>query len=709
MISEAEIHVEVERIIRSGDLTSRISKDDLDFLEHTISINPDLLPAFSIDEYVRTRFAESASTVIGSLKSVEVLTSNNNISITKNEILKPDLVCINPETNQLIIFELKKSNQTGRQALTELLAYEHELKNHLPFLSNYDATFVLISTEWSTLLEHAATSAVMWSNKNLLCLHLEPEPNNYQFKVHKPSTWNITGTPFFPDDSVSTITISFEIPSTMDDEEADHCLYNALSFYAREAEQTGLHGFGLLSKNLNKESSREITLCAASPFAFFDAMLTKGKIDTDKGHLASKLISHIESKGKNSGIHTLLRLKSKVLDPRLKGFENIEVGKVSNWNIVRNEIQESRFPFMTEFWGLPGGYARSYISNPAVQKARSSIFPAGTSHWHDPNVGIWLIRNLFEQKFTSDGFVRPSDSLRLGVAIGRHLFLTDLARKSTQKPKNLYALMFWNFASLAGFIDEIFILARTANDVEPPTSRFDFSAHGNEPFDPEPVVKWIKSQILHDTPFHTATFDLGFKLAPAITPEDLSRSQFSSIYKSDMALIHETAGYVASIIKHAITETAYCEDHKKELIAEISNKLCIPLIKKSTDLRAFENRSIDALCDLLAVTMQLANSVVPAVTHLYDDLPPMVIDWDNLKRGVDGMYQDGKKRPAVYILANGMIGTASYDDNLYAKFIMDIKNRDEEVYLMDVSRGIEMFRIVKWEELRNGSVIPLPK
>lgn len=709
MISEAEIHIEIEKVIRNGELVSRINKNDLTRIEETITVNPDLLPAFSIDEYVRVRFADSAHATIESLNKIEVLTSNNNISATKNEILKPDLVCINSETQQLIIFELKKSNQTGRQALTELLAYEHELKNHLPFLSNYDATFVLISTEWSVLLEHAATSAIMWSNKNLLCLQLDPTPDDYRFKIHRPSTWNITGTPFFPEDSVSSFTISFDIPASMDVDEAECHLYNAISFYAREAERIGLHGFALMTRDLTKENSREITLCSASPFAFFDAMLNKGKIETENGHLTSKLAGHINHNGKDSGTHSLLKLKSKILDPRLEPFDNVTVGKFSHWNAVRKEIQESGFPAMTEFWGLPGGYARSYISNLAVQKARPNIFPAGISHWHDPNIGIWLIRNLFEQEFTSDGFVRPSDSFRLGASIGRHLFLTNLSREAATKPKALEALMFWNFASLASYIDEIFILARTANDINPPSSRFNFEAHGESPFDPEPVINWIKSEILQDMPFHVETLNMGLKLGAVIIPEDLGTSQFSRLFRNNVNITQETAAYLAAIIKYATTETSYCEEHKNELINKISKKLAVPCINEKTDLRILQDLSFEDLCSLLSVTMKLANMVIPAVTHLFDELPPMTVDWDNLKRGIDGMYRDGRRRPAVYILANGMIGTASYDENIYAKLIMDIPNREEKVYFMDVSRGIEVFSIVKWADLRDGLVIPLPK
>jgi len=710
MLTEAIIHKEVEKIIRTGELIDRISKTDIKRIAETIEINPNLLPSFSIDEYVRKRFAESASSTLGSLETLEILTSDNNISATKNEVLRPDIVCINSETQQLIIFELKKSNQTGRQALTELLAYEHELKNLLPFLSNYDTTFVLISTEWSVLLEHAATSAIMWSNKSLLCLKVDTTPGDYKFNIHIPSSWNITGTPFFPSDSISSFTLSFEVPSSISEDEASTRLYLALSFFAREAERMGLHGFAVITKQLRgyTENAREIIFCAASPLAFFETMLQKGKADIENGHLTSKIAGFIKQFGTESGVSSLLELIAKVIDPRFEVFENIELGRFTDWNTTRKQLQESAFPTMTEFWGLPGDYARSYISNPAVQNARSNLFDAGLSDWRDPNVGLWLIRNLFEPEFASDGFIRPSDTFRLGLAIGRHTFLIRLALNAKEPLKYWDALMFWNFATLTNYIDEIFILARTANDVNPPSTSFQISAHPDQPFDPKDLNAWIESEILQEDPFHIDTFYLGLNLGPAIVPEDFEISAFCSSIREEK-LVSDFSAFLATIIKAAVTETAYSESHKQEHLAKVASILHIDAISLDTDLRFLSSLSLTELCRLTQDVLVLADLVVPAVTHLFDPLPPMPIDWENFKRGIDGMYKEGKRCPALYILANGSIGTASYDDNIYAKLIMKISDPDEEVYLMDASCGIEQFRIVKWADVRAGRVIQAPQ
>jgi len=119
-----------------------ISKDQLfDLIEDTASLqnlserdSEVQFPQFAIDHLSRTKAIEAGASVLDSLEFLELLTGDKNVSITSGEVMRPDLVCINPERQSVVIFELKKKSQTGRQALTELLAYEQEIKNLLPLI-----------------------------------------------------------------------------------------------------------------------------------------------------------------------------------------------------------------------------------------------------------------------------------------------------------------------------------------------------------------------------------------------------------------------------------------------------------------------------------------------------------------------------------------------------------------------------------------------
>ena len=100
----------------------------------------------------------------------DVVFANKNISKEKGEGLKPDLILYSEETEALIVIELKNIKGPTRQAGTELIAYNCELRTYFPLLSNNDLIYIIVSNDWPTLLKHYIYHDVVWSNKKILCL-----------------------------------------------------------------------------------------------------------------------------------------------------------------------------------------------------------------------------------------------------------------------------------------------------------------------------------------------------------------------------------------------------------------------------------------------------------------------------------------------------------------------------------------------------------
>ena len=117
---------------------------------------------------------------------------------------EPDLIAFNPEQRTVIVFEFKRSTQTERQALTELLAYEHEIRNSLHFWLVTISLTCCVPRTLSTLLEHAAAGAITWSEKNVLCLKANVVANQLHLRVHIPPAWEYLGASRFPEDSLPT-------------------------------------------------------------------------------------------------------------------------------------------------------------------------------------------------------------------------------------------------------------------------------------------------------------------------------------------------------------------------------------------------------------------------------------------------------------------------------------------------------------------------
>lgn len=112
----------------------------------------------------------SFRTSLAALHITETLFENENISLGTPDVLKPDFVLYAPETQSVVLVELKNLASPSRQAGTELGAYSAEIRTIVPFLPDGDIVHVIISQEWPVLLKHYARHEIFWQGRNLLCL-----------------------------------------------------------------------------------------------------------------------------------------------------------------------------------------------------------------------------------------------------------------------------------------------------------------------------------------------------------------------------------------------------------------------------------------------------------------------------------------------------------------------------------------------------------
>ena len=304
--SEKQLQKLMEKAVLQDTLYSSI--DDVANISELSDRASDVqFPQFSIDHISRLKGLEAGSSVLKALHSLELLLADKNTSITSGEVLRPDLVCINPEQESIVVFELKKESQTGRQALTELLAYEQEIKNILPLVANYDFNFVLVSPEWSTLMDHAVSAAITWSNRKILCLKSVGTSKKLRLETYIAAAWKVTGAVHFPETAMPCVTVCLyendayapkEDPIEEEGDEddiPDARLFTALELMAREGDRTGGHGFAILWKDHFSHSlcKYNITVCGVSPFSLFHASRQRGNILETDGHLVSKLDDYL--------------------------------------------------------------------------------------------------------------------------------------------------------------------------------------------------------------------------------------------------------------------------------------------------------------------------------------------------------------------------------------------------------------------------------
>ncbi|MDQ0740399.1 hypothetical protein [Pseudomonas sp. W4I3] len=119
----------------------------------------------------RHRAAREACRVLQSLKEPRFYSANTNISHIPGKILKPDLVLEDEISGAFVIVEIKRSQKAAREFATELLAYANCLCSQHPGSKVF---FVLVSTSWAPLEQHAIDQLALWDIPTLALEYREP-------------------------------------------------------------------------------------------------------------------------------------------------------------------------------------------------------------------------------------------------------------------------------------------------------------------------------------------------------------------------------------------------------------------------------------------------------------------------------------------------------------------------------------------------------
>ncbi|WGE68272.1 hypothetical protein NYR77_04400 [Actinobacillus equuli subsp. haemolyticus] len=221
--------------------------------------NIEQLEEFSPSNEEEQKIYTSFNNCLEALHLNTIFSSDENISLSENEILRPDFVLYAPESQGVVIVELKNSANAARQAGTEISAYSGELKNHILFLSDGDIFNVIISPEWRTLLKRSVLHEIFWKHRNVLCLKPIKQEDG-EIKLEILSIKELLNTPLkynIPEEYLCGYQICLyddELYKKSDEYEANfdaniNQMKAALSLMATEGEHKASHGFAFLWKD----------------------------------------------------------------------------------------------------------------------------------------------------------------------------------------------------------------------------------------------------------------------------------------------------------------------------------------------------------------------------------------------------------------------------------------------------------------------------
>lgn len=278
-----------------------------------------------------------------------IFSDNENIALSDNETLKPDFVLYAPESQGIVIVELKNSANAARQAGTEISAYSAEIKNHLLFLSDGDIFNVIISPEWKTLLKHHVLHEIFWKNRNILCLTpVQQNDGNIRLKILSiQELLNIPLKYKIPkeylcgyqiclyDDELYNKNVNLEKRKAYFNERINQ-MKAALSIMATEGERQGSHGFAFLWKD-NKLVPNGFSLCPynitimnIAPFESIERFFHNITDISQLSDIQKKWFTLIKELAPTGHSHTLFSITS-LGQKFLSSFCNPHTEGYSNW------------------------------------------------------------------------------------------------------------------------------------------------------------------------------------------------------------------------------------------------------------------------------------------------------------------------------------------------------------------------------------------
>lgn len=659
-----------------------------------------VLPSFGIDQLSRRASTHAAETVLGGLEGLQIVSVNKSISLTKDEMLRPDILCFNPETRTFVIFEVKRDKSTEREAVSELAGYEQELRNVLPLLGQHDIHFVVVSTEWNVLLTHAVASLNTWSAKNCLALKVTASARPFSMACHIPTAWHPRGGVGLPDSAMQTIDVVFEARDQEDEVEwgsPPHTLITATHALARAGDRRGAHGFVLLWQDNSGFGKGQWawTLCGIDPIALQDWCNGQGL--ASRSSALTQYLDRQVAEAPSMVPSSTIKIAEEAL-PILRNRYEAEFGNAFSWCEKLSILQRRALPVYFEFWGALGDHAREFVSHPGVRGRYVPYIESQEVDWTHPVVAMPLLAQISGQVPFPEGLIRCSDAFMAGVCIGIHEFLAWVSDDSESEGEKLKALLKWCMLDLLELSIEMAEIARASLEVHeppPPVSE----SRKTRLNATRALAEWTLNQLIgSDHPLHCASFQLGREGAAFFSDrlEDEERSTFVEAHAEELAasLRELVAAVTVSAIRNGggLAQAPALQQMLHRIGVNTGDEQ-----RLHTSLAAVPAR--DLLIAFLESEGKALDEVIPPVLHRTLPLSGIEVDWEEVKRGIQAIHDGGFAWPAFLISQNGKFGTGRIADEMVA-WLSPIADPLQEVYFLDTRASHAMAVKMTWDELQ---------
>lgn len=670
----------------------------------------DGIPAFGFDHLSRRANIRAAATVLNNLTLLDIVSVDKSISLTKGEVLRPDILCFNQESRTLIVFEIKRDKLTERQAITELAGYEQELRNALPFLGDFDVNFVVVSTQWDTLLSHAMSNFNAWSGKHCLALRVSADKRPFTLTCHVPDAWQLRGGNALPQEALQTIDVCLyeegDDGNIGDDEQVPAELITAINLIARSGDRHESHGFVMLWKDHANLGNGQwsLTLCGVDPLAIYGWCHRHG-LPIRSSELTNYLERHI-SDTPSQAPSSIYRI-AKDSFPVLRGKYRPMFETACPWDDKVSLLRRRASPVYFEFWGTLGDYAREFISHSAVRERYIPYIERHGLDWTHASVAFPLIGNICGDIPFPDGVVRCQDVFEAGIKLGLHEAITKISDESVDEEQKLAALMEWTLLEASRVVIEMAEIYRTVVEVEEPPPPLS-SAKSIRASSVSNLCVWVMRHLIgNNHPVHQQCFELG--RWGALYFSDWLDEREQQVFVSAHAdfLANRLREMLESVLRKAkpfemeIIRTSALRSFLRQISVTSSFELDV----QPSPFQALQ--AVELLSAFRDHGARMLDEIVPAVLHTTGEIPHMAFDWDGIKESARKIFDSGCQWPAVILSQNGRWGVGEVDKQS-RNFLSPIFDPVEEIYFVDHKAVVSISVKMSWSELREKLTSSLP-
>lgn len=696
------------------DKTFLESIENVQGLEDAIKIDhdPNTIPEFSIDYLLKRKYSKSAKDVLSTLTCYEIITGDEikNISLNKTERLFPDCLLFNHETNEIIVIENKISKQTERETLTELLAYGQEIRNILPFISDFDISYIIISTEFNTLLDHSISSQILSSESKILCLKVTENNEQVNFDVHFPKSWSNIGQNGLPASAFMSYTLCLKKKEDIDISYTE-IVQHATDLINFDANQNKCSGFCVAWENGIEDLSDfeyGISIYSINQFAFIPNAVELGCEINTNSKLAEYILKKVEEYGIEQAPNSLFRIADRA-KKLLDKYFIAKWDRNTTWEEDLNDdsYKLQRFPVFVESWGVVGDFLRYFYYHPAVENFSFHKKELINSSPNSPQIALQIINIITGNYLFKKGHFSAKDIFQFGKQM--HLYgyaCQNALETSDKKVISNEAFLFWSALPLIKSLKEISWRANCAINIRTdnitPIRIYD-KKESVEPIYHQTInkfVEWFANDFLEKESIASNLFEIGFKYAPFFSDffkKTLSSDNVNIIKKE---LNNFTISVLSYIVRSYKERILFLRDIDKNLL----NCIIECDIEEFPIEKIFENIQKKKYEEIFPYEiLEIVNSVYGEVYHKLKDIYiSNSIDFIFLKQTADERFNRGYKYSAIIVYSNSEVGLGEIDQEY--QVMGELSDTDEIYLILNPASGTQFVQKIKWNDIINGKL-----